>query len=124
MKQKSLEWLGLHPTPNSRPTDWEDQVEEVRELMAEDDPRWSNLLPSEKKYGRKRWRCFLTTFKTMRANWDLEMSIKAKADAKSLESKAMSPTLSTPIRSILKKAEEEVKVEEVPEEVPNVAEAI
>ena len=54
----------------------------------------------------------------------MERIIKAKAEVKSLDTKATNSSGSTPIKSILKKPEEEIKVEEVLEDGTNATESV
>ena len=63
-------WFEEHPTPSSRTPDCEDRLDQVRAMLAVDDQRWSGLIPSHKKWGRRRWRHLTRTFNTMLGSWD------------------------------------------------------
>ena len=77
-----IQWLKQHPTKSERPVEREDILDELIELLAEMDSRYSRVKSSLKKCKRKRYKSLYDSYDYHRDQFDKEMADKHKAGNK------------------------------------------
>ena len=101
-----------------RSKELEDSLEIVRLEMSIHDPRWLDVLSSERRRSNRRWKSLSICLTSMMRSWDLKRSIER---CRALDFSETAQDIKEPtsnLKSCLKQKHEEIKVEEDPEKIP------